>query len=820
MKSKYTFLQLLDQYNKIQIPIIQRSYAQGRKKEEKLRNTFLHTIIQSLNSNQKELCLDFIYGNIDNQNNFIPIDGQQRLTTLFLLYWYIIYISEDENLADEKKLIKKFSYETRDTSEEFCKSLTSNDITEIEDKNKQEKTSISKIIKNQNWYYQEWSQDPTITSMLKMLDDIQTNLKDKNIETITKNIRKGNEKIYFYYIETTKFGKSDEIYIKMNSRGRKLTHFENLKSKIEEYIGNNDIDTVIKDNFSKKIDKKWLEFLWKKVKEKTHNIKWETAVKTDEWLSKLFITIFENYYATQLKLDEKNETNENNKTIKDNISKMSDTSEEALKDLPFDYFDSLNCINKETISQFYYILEYMVNNMEEADKNKKESKLNYNQIKNKEEVIFDNILLKDKTLNQNKVQFYTICKYLYLVKYNVDEEKLSKLLYVTRNLTENIYIDNETKYVKMIQLVEQIISNSINQDMYCYLANMDINSDSMKKYDKDIINVLTEQCEKAKKIFNVENQTYNNQWEDAILEADNIQYFRGSTGFLLKFVEKRKNTDIPEIDSYRDYMLKIKAIFNIGKLKNEEESDYEEESIKKIPIDPIGKENGEFYFKRALLVFGNYMYIISRRRSFLQCSTTDKYQNWKKLFAYNEHDEEIDIVRQLLDEMQIDKKENIEELRNEINIWLKKFVEKYIDSVSTDEYKIGNWRLYCIRYPELIGAVNKKYGILGYLKIDDVRNKISIMKSTKAYGYVWDFYTYALKLRLEEKMNIELEYKDYVGENSEDNYIKYTNNKGKEIRIWYNNSKYWIDTLNEKEPNQYNTEAKAIENFEKLISDK
>src|SRR5690554_1758890 len=87
--------------NKVEIPIIQRDYAQGRTdiKTNKIRNDFLTVIFDFLKekhfySPDKELELDFIYGFNDDKNivshkSFIPIDGQQRLTTLWLLYWLV-----------------------------------------------------------------------------------------------------------------------------------------------------------------------------------------------------------------------------------------------------------------------------------------------------------------------------------------------------------------------------------------------------------------------------------------------------------------------------------------------------------------------------------------------------------------------------------------------------------------------------------------------------------------------------------------------------------------------------------------------------------
>ena len=77
-----TFLELIKDY-KIIIPLIQRDYAQGREKEKNKAEKFLEAI---KNGCESKLNLDFVYGKRDKENKiFIPLDGQQRLTTLIML---------------------------------------------------------------------------------------------------------------------------------------------------------------------------------------------------------------------------------------------------------------------------------------------------------------------------------------------------------------------------------------------------------------------------------------------------------------------------------------------------------------------------------------------------------------------------------------------------------------------------------------------------------------------------------------------------------------------------------------------------------------
>lgn len=108
--------------NNIEIPIIQRDYAQGRDLPEvnRIRRRFLDSLYTALIKSEP-ITLDFVYGEINEKKSLIPLDGQQRLTTLFLLHWYIARHEK----VEEKELgfLSRFSYATRYSAREFCKQL-------------------------------------------------------------------------------------------------------------------------------------------------------------------------------------------------------------------------------------------------------------------------------------------------------------------------------------------------------------------------------------------------------------------------------------------------------------------------------------------------------------------------------------------------------------------------------------------------------------------------------------------------------------------------------------------------------------------------
>lgn len=246
---------------KIEIPIIQRDYAQGRIDKKEIRQNFLNALFSSLNSNSK-IELDFIYGSkIDGA--FQPLDGQQRLTTLFLLYWYAA--NKENKLEDNKQILSRFTYETRISSREFCNALVNNSV---DVKNDDDNLSLSII--DSNWFFLSWKKDPTIDSMLRTIDDIH--LIFKGVNDLWLKLSSDKQLITFYYVELENIGLTDDLYIKMNARGRLLTSYENFKASFQKYVIENlwERDILFIDHFAFKIDTCWTDYFWQHFKKNSN----------------------------------------------------------------------------------------------------------------------------------------------------------------------------------------------------------------------------------------------------------------------------------------------------------------------------------------------------------------------------------------------------------------------------------------------------------------------------------------------------------------------------------------------------------------------
>ena len=249
INAKYNLKSLLENY-RVVIPLIQRDYAQGRKDKRttEVRKKLLQDINTALiDTNVGPLDLNFIYGKSTN-GKFIPLDGQQRLTTLFLVY---LFAYRDN---DECDFLGNFSYETRKSSTKFFESLVENRrifFTKTK--------SPSEIITDEPWFADSWQLDPTVQGALKTLDDISDSF-DYGFDYVSVLSDSSNQKLVFNFLDIDKLGSEDELYIKLNSRGRPLTDFENFKARFIDRIKK--IDSHLEREFSHNIDTKWTDVIW------------------------------------------------------------------------------------------------------------------------------------------------------------------------------------------------------------------------------------------------------------------------------------------------------------------------------------------------------------------------------------------------------------------------------------------------------------------------------------------------------------------------------------------------------------------------------
>lgn len=265
--SIYSFKRILEEYL-IYVPSFQRNYIQGSDEFKDKRDRLLDDIFESLKS-RKVIDLGFVYGRSEESYKgrlFYPYDGQQRLTTLYFLYLMLYFRNIRKGEKESIKGLKgKLSYQTRQSTDRFINSF----IDWICDSMEYEYDSFwnpnnksSAFIKIQDWFFDyDWEYDVSIKNILSLIDTLKIRIlkleKEIAINEIINLIddKEDDNPFKFIFIHIDDFIQNDELYIKINARGKALSHFENLKSDINNLWRNED--------YKSKLDGAWTEYVWK-----------------------------------------------------------------------------------------------------------------------------------------------------------------------------------------------------------------------------------------------------------------------------------------------------------------------------------------------------------------------------------------------------------------------------------------------------------------------------------------------------------------------------------------------------------------------------
>lgn len=273
--SQIIFGQLFERYAGTRIPLIQRDYAQGRADTEEVRSEFLGALARALalppDDPSLPLNLDFVYGTLNPQRQFVPLDGQQRLTTLFLLHWYLA--QRDGELAAFAQLFcnangsARFAYSVRPSSSEFFDALSQHAPSPALGAD----DSLIEHLTDQPWYFRHWRLDPTIQSCLTMLQAMHERFHNAATARFARLIDVQRPVISFQILDLDDFGLADDLYIKMNARGMPLTAFETFKARYERHL-HTQFDGHTRQMHGKpvstatffawRMDTRWADFFW------------------------------------------------------------------------------------------------------------------------------------------------------------------------------------------------------------------------------------------------------------------------------------------------------------------------------------------------------------------------------------------------------------------------------------------------------------------------------------------------------------------------------------------------------------------------------
>ena len=496
IKSNTSFWSEISDY-KIQVPYYQRDYAQGRidnGRIDNIRKVFVEEMYGAIMGfNNKECHLGLVFGSYDeNEKVFIAVDGQQRLTTVFLLHWYVAW--RENKLNDYKEKLLNFSWDTRSYSSQFVELLFKI----------RPSGNVIDSIKTNSTYFSVWENDPTVKGMLTMLEEIEKQY--PNDILLCSQLFSNDCKIKYDILKLEK-DSDGKTYLKMNSRGRSLTTFELFKSKLLDKY---------KPNFGHKFDNEWLSFMIK------------ISVTSDSQFSDPdipFMNFINEYTYLQLKL-------KSGSDIANNYKEFTDAKVKGeLTDVPFISFDKYNgAFEGDCLEYFEKSLDWICQNYENI-------KLIDNKIRFSDSRFFIDAIIKDNNPNfTHRAKLFAVFKYAELTGYDqIDTELYEKWTRVFRNLVANTDIDGSN-----IGGICKAINKIDNSDIYGYLSN----GGEISAFTKDQV---AEEIAKAKQILYGAPRSDGKSWEEIIIEAENYAFFKGAIRFL--FTQKDIGDDFEYFDT-------------------------------------------------------------------------------------------------------------------------------------------------------------------------------------------------------------------------------------------------------------------------------
>ena len=496
---------LLSRY-RVVIPGIQRHYVQGANnpKAESVRKQFIKEIFTAIEKKQNEFNLHFIYGpiNTNGEDSFVPVDGQQRLTTLWLIARYAVEKAEPSNRKDLLRLLSRFTYEDRINAKRFCQALTCEDLRWdiTQDPNPD--------ILCQDWFVDYWKEDETVASMIRMLSTIHEEW-NKHQDSITaEDILEAIASKIRFELKIDAFG--DDIYMKMNARGLQLTQWENFKGKFSE--------DLCEDK------KEW----WVKEMEELSNRFFTCSDEQHELPDNAFFAL----YARIMAYEARESGVDCGNGIKELAAYTHNHNTWSQIELPFvPYSDFSGITNNESIASTVAdtcvkMIKTVLGNDQNIVPYFGDSKL------------FDTFFHPQ---NGNELDF-TLCCYEYFKKFdNIDNCDFLKALRLMWNILENVNKQYD-KPDNRIELVKKFIDL---EDKTLYSRKITLYSPQIKEIiDSDVPEQAKEEAKKAIQMhcddqsmpndWNEETLGPWSNWNDAIEKAEECAFFHGSIRFLYR----------------------------------------------------------------------------------------------------------------------------------------------------------------------------------------------------------------------------------------------------------------------------------------------
>ncbi|TXJ61969.1 DUF262 domain-containing protein [Brachyspira aalborgi] len=201
------------------------NYQRGYKWEISNVEDLLNDINNINNIDKNEHCLHNLTI-IENKNKWEIIDGQQRLTTIFLILKYL------------GKEYYSLSYKIRQNTEDFFNNEINDIIKNLKDNKYKKELELFNDMKNKNNNYDKQDIYYICRALFTIYNWFNKNYKDKPIEAFIEKL----ESVYFYKHEIKTNIKGETIFSNLNSGRVPLTDIELIKADLIINISDSKIE--------------------------------------------------------------------------------------------------------------------------------------------------------------------------------------------------------------------------------------------------------------------------------------------------------------------------------------------------------------------------------------------------------------------------------------------------------------------------------------------------------------------------------------------------------------------------------------------------
>jgi len=699
---KYTFHQLLANHI-IEIPIIQRDYAQGRVSDSVnyIRERFVKSLVHHI-VHKEDLHLGFVYGKIEGKERqrearlhqdsvktllhtvtqyaqqfniaidtkinvseiessnsliFIPLDGQQRLTTLYLLYWYI-----SMRKGEAPTELVNFKYNNRKMALAFFEQLTHKPNIDVI--LKELDGNLDKQIKKYTWYLDKWKYDATVSGALVMLQAIHQEFSSYT-EFDFNSFNPQDLPFKFDFLDLDDLRQSDELYIKMNERGKQLTDFEHFKAWLQDCMEKKQLsadDNAFLEIFWNKIDTEWLNFFWNNINEDYRSL--------DDFYFNYLKTLAINFHLSSCT---NSHLPNHLKELLQKIRNSETYDKQSVKYIPLSQFIiefGQKNGTKETFELFSIeCLKYIDSTIStlidlDDDINRKINAIVKAPFTSNRVNILS-LYLKNNLFTPNywdQVYYFFITELL-----KSDSANLDFWMRSMRNIIYNTYIQSPENLYDALKSIRALMDSSI-QDLEQVMKTDQFN---LSFFDK---NQVKEEVFKSKLDSTLWNINEIHQLEDH-------EYFMGQTQFVFELANGDRNL----FSKYAELLSELFAT----------------------------KEN-EIFLQQALLTKGDYL-VERTNHSFCRISfdsLRSRNDNWRQIF---DNDTRRSLLKKLLDDL--------------INQPEHTLLEKLKSIIKKHKFTVEDWEYYFVANDRAIEEC--KYNEIRWFSENDVR----LLQSSTITGY-------------------------------------------------------------------------------------